>query len=174
MAYATSTLMRLEMVVSRPYISLKAGFQRFVPLPGRPVNETITRPISETPSALDLNAKTLDSLLAESIDEVLENLVGKKAKEAILDHLERNHSLAREDIPKNVQKFFALTDQTFGEKGSRTIARCIAKRLWENLGWRFENIEGFEFQDYLEAARARIARELVEKAKASMLDARKA
>jgi methylphosphotriester-DNA--protein-cysteine methyltransferase len=116
-----------------------------------------------------MNAKTLNDLLAESIDEVLDHLLGRKAREAIYDHLARNYSLAREEIPKNIEKFFKVTEETFG-KGSRTIARCIAKRLFEKLDWKFEDIHGFEFQDYLEAARARIARELVEKAKASMLN----
>lgn len=138
----------------------------------RPLNQATTpSSVTRDSAILDLNAKTLDSLLGESIEQVLEDLLGRKAKEAIYDHLERNYSLARDDIPKNIEKFFRLTEETFG-KGSKTIARCIVKRLSENLGWKFEDIHGFEFSDYLEAARARIARELVEKAKASMLNRR--
>lgn len=139
---------------------------------GRLLNESITAsPHTRELAVLDLNAKTVDSLVGESIDQALDDLLGRRAKEAIYDYLERNYSLARDDIPKNMEKFFRLTGETFG-KASRTIARCIVKRLWEKLGWKFEGINGFEFSDYLEMAKARIARELVQKAKASMLNRR--
>jgi len=141
-------------------------------LQGRVLNESITASAHTRELAvLDLNAKTVDSLVGESIDQALDDLLGRRAKEAIYDYLERNYSLARDDIPKNMEKFFRLTGETFG-KASRTIARCIVKRLWEKLGWKFEGINGFEFSDYLEMAKARIARELVQKAKASMLNRR--
>jgi hypothetical protein len=102
------------------------------------------------------------------MDQVLDELLGRKAKEAIYDYLERNYLVARDDVPKNIDKFLLLTDQLFG-KGSKTIARCIMKRLWEQLGWKFTDVSGFEFSDYLEAARARITREVFEKARASPL-----
>lgn len=136
--------------------------------PVRLMNEATTHQVSQDPDALGLSGKTLDSLLVESIDEALEGLIGKKAKEAVYDYLERNYSLAREDIPKNIDRFFTLTDTTFGGRGTQTIAKCIAKRLWEKLGWKFEDIKGLEFAEYLELARGRIARDLVQNAKASM------
>lgn len=118
-----------------------------------------------------MSAKTLNNLLSESIDEVLTDLLGRKARQAVYDYLARNCSLAKEDIPENMEKFFEVTEEAFG-KGSRTIAKCIVKRLFLKLEWKFENIPGFEFQDYLEMARARIARELVDKAKANILNRR--
>lgn len=107
---------------------------------------------------------TLDSLLVESIDEVLTDLLGRKTREAIYDYIERNYSFNRENLPKNLHKFFELLDQTFG-KGSKTIGNAIIKKLFKKLKWEFAKIPGFEFFDYLEAARARIARELIEQAK---------
>ncbi len=115
-----------------------------------------------------LSAKSLESLLADSMDQVLDELLGRKAKEAIYDYLERNYLIARDDIPKNIDKFFQLAEEVFG-KGSKTIARCIMRRLWEQLGWKFVDVAGFEFSDYLETARARIGREVLEKARASSL-----
>ncbi len=106
---------------------------------------------------------TLDSLLSDCIDQVLSDLVGGKAKEAFYDYMERNYAVAREDIPRNFGKFYSLTEEVCG-KGSRTIARCIMKRLWERLGWTFVDMPDFMFSDFLETTRARIARELVEKA----------
>ncbi len=115
-----------------------------------------------------LNPKTLDGLIADSIDHVLSDVLGRKAKEAIYDYIERNYSVAREDIPKNIEPFLTLMEEVFG-RGSKTIARCIMKRVWQRLGWEFTDIPGFEFLDYLDAARARIAREVVQKAKAVSL-----
>lgn len=118
-----------------------------------------------------VNAKTLNDTLSESIEEVLTDLLGRKARQAVYDYLARNCSVAKEEVPENMDKFFEVTEEAFG-KGSRTIAKCIVKRLFKKLEWNFEDIPGFEFQDYLEMARARIARELVEKARADILSRR--
>ena len=107
---------------------------------------------------------TLDSSIVESVDEVLTDLLGEKTREAIYDYLERNYSFGKEHVPKNLHKFFELLDQTFG-KGSKTIGNAIIRKLFEKLDWEFAEIPAFEFFDYLEAVRARIARELVEQAK---------
>jgi hypothetical protein len=127
------------------------------------------RPVTTDQKLQDAGAKTLDDLLLESIDEVLDNLLRRKAREAIYQYLARTYSVARDDVPGNMDKFFQLTEEAFG-KGSRTIAKCIVKRLFEKLGWKFEEIHGFDFYDYLEFARVRMARELVQKAKATALD----
>lgn len=138
-------------------------------LQGNSLNDpTASNPDTGEPVIPGLSANTLDSLLADSMDQVLDELLGRKAKEAIYDYLERNYLIARDDIPRNIEKFFLLTDQVFG-KGSKTIARCIMKRLWEQLGWKFVDVPGFNFSDYLETARARIAREVLERARASPL-----
>lgn len=135
---------------------------------GNTLNEpTTSSPVTKEATILDTYDKSLNTLLGKSIDQVLDDLLGRKAREAIYDYMERNYSVAREDIPRNTEKFFTLTSDIFG-KGSKTIGRSISKRLWEQLGWKFVEIQDFEFSDYLEAAKARNARELVEKAKASM------
>jgi hypothetical protein len=114
---------------------------------------------------LTFNAKTLNELVWESVDEVLNGLIGKKPTEAIYDHLERRFSIARDDIPHNTETLFNVMKGLFGQKGGLVISRCIAKRVFENLGWEFVQVEGFGFSDYVEMARARIARELVQKSK---------
>lgn len=120
---------------------------------------------SEKSEPLTFNAKTLDELVWESLDEVLNGLIGKKPTEAIYDRLERHFSIARDDIPQNTETLFGLVKELFGQKGSMVISRCIAKRVFENLGWEFTQVEGFGFSDYVEMARSRIARELAQKAR---------
>jgi elongation factor P--beta-lysine ligase len=138
----------------------------------RPLCDAISLKSAKKTSLLQTaNAKTLNDTLSVSIDEVLTDLLGRKARQAVYDYLARNCSLAKEDIPENLEKFFEVAEEAFG-KGSRTIAKCVVKRLFKKLEWKFEDIPGFEFQDYLEMARARIARELVEKARADILSRR--
>ncbi len=130
-----------------------------------PLNEPGNRnPITSGSAPPYTNTRTVDSLFSDCLDQVLTDILGRRAKEAIYDYMERNYAVAREDIPKKIENFFMLTEELFG-KGSKTIARCIMTRLWRQLGWKFIEIPGFEFPDYLEVARARIAREVVEKAK---------
>src|SRR3990170_395002 len=128
---------------------------------GRP-NPSSTMPKSQlTPH---LTANSLDDLLLQCIDEVLADLLGRKPTEAVYDHLERNHSLARNQIPRHLSIFQGLLEEAFG-KGSRTITRSIIKRMYDKLEWEFVDVPSFELEDYLEAIRARIARTLLEHAK---------
>jgi hypothetical protein len=112
-------------------------------------------------------ARTIEALLGSCIDHVLIEVLGNKARESIYDYIERNYGVPREDIPTNMSKFFALTGEAFGS-GSRTIARCIVKRMWQEMGWAFTDTPGLEFWDYMEIARARMAKEAVEIAKISL------
>lgn len=106
-------------------------------------------------------------MLSDCIDQVLSELIGNKAKEALYDYMERNYAVAREDIPRNFGKFFTLTEEICG-KGGKTIARFIMKRLWQRLGWAFADMPDFTFSEFLDATRARITKEAIEKGKASL------
>jgi hypothetical protein len=114
----------------------------------------------------DAKVSSLDDLLLLCIDETLADLLGRRTRTAIYDYLERSYSLGRRDIPKHMDKFFGLMEETFG-KGSRTIGKSVIKRMFCKLEWRFEDIPGFEFGDYVEAVRTRVARALVSQAKPS-------
>jgi hypothetical protein len=129
----------------------------------------LDRVISPTDRSLyvpETTAKSLDELLVLCIDEVLTDLLGSRTREAVYDYLERNQSLARNDIPRHLNKFLGLLEKTFG-KGSKTIEKSIIKRLYDKLEWEFVEIPNFEFTDYLDAIRSRIARALVEHAKSN-------
>jgi hypothetical protein len=114
----------------------------------------------------DAEVGSLDDLLLLCIDETLADLLGRRTRTAIYDYLERSYSLGRRDIPRHMDKFFGLMEETFG-KGSRTIGKSIIKRMFCKLEWRFEDVPGFEFGDYMEAIRTRVARALVGQAKSS-------
>lgn len=121
-------------------------------------------PIAGSLRATDTTARSLDDLLQQCIDEVLSDLLGTRAREAVYDHLERNHALSRSDIPRHMNKFMELLEETFG-KGSKTIGKAIIRRLYQKLEWNFYDNPSYEFMDYLDTIRARIARTLIEHAK---------
>jgi hypothetical protein len=102
---------------------------------------------------------SLETLLLESIDESLTDLLGRRAREAVYDYLERNRQLARDEIPRRLEDFGKLLNETFG-KGHKTIAKVIAKKLYSKLGWTFVEVPDYELTDYLDAVKARLVREL--------------
>jgi len=106
----------------------------------------------------------LNDLILDSIDEALSDLLGTRGRDLVYDHIARNYSFGREDIPLHLDEFLTLLEDTFST-GSKTIGRTVIRRLYVKLGWAFEAVPGFEFNDYLESARARIGRELFERAK---------
>lgn len=103
------------------------------------------------------------SLVLESIDEALTDLLGRRAREAIYDYLERNSLVATNELPNRLEVFMTLLEDTFG-KGSKTIGKVVAKKLYSKLEWDFSEISGYELTDYVQAARTRIAREVVHQA----------
>ena len=104
------------------------------------------------------------ALLLESIDETLSDLLGKRTREAIYDHLERDHLVARSDIPDQLEALLDLLDETFG-KGSKTIGKVVARKLSSKLEWEFNEVPGYELTDYVEAVKARIGRQILNQTK---------
>lgn len=131
----------------------------------RPLNGLTQLSLTRTFSSY-VRSIRLDNLLRDSIDEVLGDLMGRRAREGVYEYLEKNCSCHREQISEHLPKLFELLEETFGE-ASKTIGIEIAKRLFEKFGWEFQHKPNFEFFDYLEAARSKVARELVERAKSS-------
>jgi hypothetical protein len=72
--------------------------------------------------------------------------------------MERNCFVARNEIPGRLDVFFKLLNETFG-KGSSTIGKVIAKRLYAKLGWEFVNIHSYELADYVTTAKRRLEKE---------------
>ena len=99
------------------------------------------------------------NLLSDSIDEALMNLLGSRAREAIYDYMERNYSVARNEIPERLDDLFKLFEGYFGVKSKNVIGRVIARNVYSKLDWEFESIPNFEFGDYLESIRTRVAKE---------------
>jgi len=90
------------------------------------------------------------SLLLNSIDEVLGNLLGERAKQIIYGCLE-NHGLRKNQIPANLRGFDAFLEDNFG-RGGPAIERQIAKRLYTQLGMQLDESVHYALADYADMA----------------------
>jgi len=99
----------------------------------------------------ELGAKGSDLLLVESIDQALSDLLGRRAKEAIYDYLERRCYMSRDEIPGRLAEFCRILQANFG-KGGLTIQRTIARRFYSKLGKSFIDYPGYTLVDYVERA----------------------
>jgi hypothetical protein len=109
--------------------------------------------------------KTVTNVLFESISEALTDLVGSRAREAIYDYMDREHSVGRNEIPEHLDSLFTLFEDTFGVGGKRVIGRIIAKKVYSKLDWEFESLPNLEFADYMERIKTKIASEILEQAR---------
>ncbi len=106
-------------------------------------------------------------LLSDSIGEALTDLVGTRAREAVYDYMERNHSIARSEIPDHIDELFTLFERNFGVASKKVIGRVIAKKVYSKLDWEFHPIPNFQFTDYLERIKTELAKEVFERAKSA-------
>ncbi len=109
----------------------------------------------------------LAKLLSDSIGDALTDLVGTRAREAVYDYMERNHSVARSEIPDHLDELFTLFQRNFGVAAKKVIGRVIAKRVYSKLDWQFHPVSAFEFNDYLEGIKARLTRVVLDRAKSA-------
>jgi len=113
-----------------------------------------------------LQTNRFDFLLLESIDEAFADLLGRKSRDQIYDHLATQYRYGREEIPLKICEFCEFLENAFST-GSRTVGRTIIRRLCDKLGYEFVNVPGFEFFDYLDALRARSERDADRRERAS-------
>lgn len=109
-------------------------------------------PIKSTEGRVGLPHARFDKLLIECVDTSLEDLLGTKVRATAYGVLERNYSIARNDIPKKPDEFGSCLDQIFGVAG-KVIARAIARRLYSQLGLEFVERPEYRFHDYIRIAK---------------------
>ncbi len=103
--------------------------------------------------ALSITAKkepSKEQVLVEVIDESLNELFSPRTREALYDHLERNYSIDRDDIPKHLEQFTSVLRSTFGLSG-RTIERKIEKKYCEKIGRKFYQEADYALSEYVES-----------------------
>jgi len=109
--------------------------------------------------AIHVHKHGLEGLLLDSIEETLSDILGSRAKEAIFDFLEINCLIGRNEFAGSLGDLFIVLDETFG-RGSKTLGKAIAKKLYSKLNWEFFDCPEYDLNDYLVNVKLRLAREL--------------
>lgn len=76
-------------------------------------------------------------------------MLGRRAREAIYDHLERKCYMARDEMPQRLGELCNVLETNFG-KGGKTIERTIARRYYSKLEKKFTDYPGYTLVDYVE------------------------
>lgn len=95
--------------------------------------------------------------LVKSLDETLAGVLSKEVVAAFYTHLEKAHSISKNEVPYRLDTIFATLEKTFGGQGSRTLSRAIAKRFYSNLGLSFHDNPNRTLVEYVEDAKHQIA-----------------
>jgi hypothetical protein len=94
-------------------------------------------------------SRRLDQILLDCIDAVLTEVLGRRVREAIYDHLTRHSSLGKDEIPTHLDEFCSLLQKHFG-KGAVTLEKRIVKHLYSRLGCKAVDIPNFGLADHFE------------------------
>jgi len=133
------------------------GNVRIEPLPEASRNEI---------SNSALRSNKFDYALLESIDDALADLLGRRSRDQIYDHLATRYGCGRDEIPIKVYEFHEFLEKVFSS-GAKTVCRTIIRRLCAKLGYEFVSIPDFEFFDYLAVLRAKLERDEESRERAS-------
>jgi hypothetical protein len=98
---------------------------------------------------------TFDSLLLKAIDESL-SVMGEEPKKALYQYLLSIHSLKAEEIPAKIGQFALGMRRALGA-ASKVIEKLILKRVYERIGTSYQEVQGFDFADYVEDARQKFS-----------------
>jgi len=89
-----------------------------------------------------------EKLLIKSVDDSLKDTFGEVAADIIYKHLERNHSLKKEEIPKKLEVFIEGLEK-YLNSGVIVVEGLVLEKLCSNLGLERPSGERLNFVDYV-------------------------
>jgi len=89
-----------------------------------------------------------EKLLIKSVDDGLKDTFGETAAEIIYKHLEKNHSLKQEEIPKKLEVFVDGLEE-FLSSGATVVEKLVLEKLCLNLGIERPDEENPSFVDFV-------------------------
>jgi hypothetical protein len=89
-----------------------------------------------------------EKLLIKSVDDSLKDTFGEVAADIIYKHLERNHSLKKEEIPKKLEVFIEGLEK-YLNSGVIVVEGLVLKNLCSNLGLERPREERLNFVEYV-------------------------
>jgi len=89
-----------------------------------------------------------NKLLLKVIDEEMKQMFGEVATLIIYNHLEKNHSLKRSEIPEKLEVFIVGLEE-FLSSGAQVIEKIILEKVYSSFGFHCQVREGYRFIDYM-------------------------
>ena len=86
-------------------------------------------------------------ILQVAVEEGLSSL-GDSPKQAIFFHLDTSFKIRKDNIPANLTGFAKALEKIFGS-GASYLEKLIVKRLYEKLELEFEEVESWDFLEYV-------------------------
>jgi hypothetical protein len=98
----------------------------------------------------------------ESIDETITVLLSREVVNALYLHLQRAHSIPRNEIPYKIETLCSTLNKVFGTSGTAAISKAVARKLFIKLGLTFSDNPPLTLSEYLEVAKSMVdeAREM--------------
>ena len=93
--------------------------------------------------------------MAESIDETITDLVGRVVVDALYAHLQKTHSISRNEIPYRLETLFTTLEKIFGES-SQTITKAIGRKFYYKLGLEFTGNSSRTLLEYVNEAKMKV------------------
>jgi hypothetical protein len=87
------------------------------------------------PKGVTVDKPDIGRLILESLDDVLDENLGKPMRQAFYDLLEREYYISRDGIPSQLGDFLLILERNFGKNG-KAMRRDIAQRLGQSLAAR--------------------------------------
>ncbi len=115
--------------------------------------------IKVEPHVLSIELYRLDSLVVNSIDEVLMGVFSDQVRDAVYKKLEMTCLTRSNQIAEHLDDLSEILDETFG-RASKVIQRRIAKRIIRKIGWEFVEIPEFGLLEYFEMVKSRFTKDL--------------
>jgi hypothetical protein len=91
--------------------------------------------------------------LLNSVEDGVKSVLGEQVVKSLFFHLEKFDGLPRDEIPNNLETFFAALEKAFGKASGKTIGRFIIKVLYVRLGLEFDGRSNRVLLDYVKDAR---------------------
>lgn len=93
-------------------------------------------------------ARNLDNLLLDAVDETLRHIFKEEGAKVIFSFLENKCHLKREEIGEKAEDFSADLDRLLAS-ARWVVEKMILENLYSKLELKFEEKEGHVFSDYI-------------------------
>lgn len=106
-------------------------------------------------TSVEENLEHLHVLLLESIDETVTTLLSRTVVDALYLHLQKFHSIARDEVPYRLDTLLTTLEKIFGAS-SQTIAKGIARKFYFKLGLEFTGDPSRTLLEYVDEAKMKL------------------